>query len=392
MPAVLRALLFAVVVALISVRVSAATRPPHVIFIVADDLGYNDVSVHGSPQIPTPAIDALAREGVLLGNYHVQPVCSPSRSTFLSGRHVIHTGVYTPWASNTNDHLNLSYSLLPTFLQNCCGYETVSIGKWHIGASVMAALPVSRGFNESLGFWSGGQDYLTHWDVNSGGYDMMENSTIRADLNNSWTTEIFAQHAVDTIARFSPASDARLFMYLAFQNVHWPLMAPQSYIDRFANTTGNNTERQLGCAMAAFLDDGIANVTAALKRAGIYDNTVIIFTSDNGGPTNSDENTQSNNFPLRGGKNTLFVRDAAAVAPPRTPTALNPPFPPPPCSSGGRHAGRRPRRGRWRRQDGVHAPRKGARDRLATVARLYGDWRRGLPQVRARRRAAVLAR
>jgi arylsulfatase B len=286
--------------------VSAAARPPHIIMIVADDLGYNDISAHGSPQIPTPAIDALAREGVLLGNYHVQPVCSPSRSTFLSGRHVIHTGVYMPWQSNSNDHLNLSYSLLPTFLKNCCGYETVAVGKWHLGDNTLAALPVSRGFDASLGFWSGGQDYLTHWDVNSGGYDMMENTTIRADLNNTWTTEIFAQHAVDTIARFSPASDARLFMYLAFQNVHWPLMAPQAYIDRFAHTTGNSTERRLVCAMAAFLDDGIANVTAALKRAGIYEDTLIVLTSDNGGPTNGDEGTQSNNYPLRGGKNTLF--------------------------------------------------------------------------------------
>ena len=288
-----------------------AARPPHIIFIVADDLGFNDVSYHGSTQIPTPAIDALASEGVRLENYHVQPVCSPSRSTFLSGRHVIHTGVYTPWQSNTNDHLNLSYSLLPTYLQNCCGYETVQVGKWHLGDNSLAALPVSRGFNASLGFWSGGQDYVSHWDVNSGGYDMMENTTIRVDLNGSWTTEIFAQHAVDTIGRFSPASDARLFMYLAFQNVHWPLMAPQSYIDRFAHTTGNNTQRQLVCAMAAFLDDGIANVTAALKRAGIYDDTLIIFTSDNGGPTHGDEGTQSNNYPLRGGKNTLFVSRAA---------------------------------------------------------------------------------
>jgi arylsulfatase A-like enzyme len=118
-----RALLFTITSAF-------AARPPHIVFIVADDLGFNDVSVHGSPQIPTPAIDALAREGVLLGNYHVQPVCSPSRSSFLSGRHVIHTGVYTPWLSNTNDHLNLSYTLLPTFLRNCCGYETVQVGKW----------------------------------------------------------------------------------------------------------------------------------------------------------------------------------------------------------------------------------------------------------------------
>ncbi len=150
-----------------------------------------------------------------------------------------------------------------------------------MGDNTVAALPVSRGFDSSLGFWSGGQDYLTHWDVNSGGYDMMENTTIRGDLNNTWTTEIFAKHAVDTISRFSPESDARLFLYLAFQNVHWPLMAPQAYVDRFAHTTGNNTARQLVCAMAAFLDDGVANVTAALKRAGIFEDTLIIFTSDN---------------------------------------------------------------------------------------------------------------
>ena len=165
---------------------------------------------------------------------------------------------------------------------------------------------MSRGFDSSLGFWSGGQNYVTHWDVNSGGYDMMENLTIRVDLNETWTTDIFTQHAVDTIARFSPASDERLFMYLAYQSVHWPLMAPESYVERFANTTGGNAARQLVCAMAAFLDDGIARVVAALKSAGIYEDTTIVFTSDNGGPTHGDESTQSNNHPLRGGKNTLF--------------------------------------------------------------------------------------
>ena len=111
-------------------QAAVGTRPPHIVFIVADDLGWNDVSIHGSPQIPTPNIDAIGRSGVVLQNYHVQPVCSPSRSTFLSGRHVIHTGVYTPWPSNTNDHLNLSYSLLPKFLKNCCNYTTVQGGQW----------------------------------------------------------------------------------------------------------------------------------------------------------------------------------------------------------------------------------------------------------------------
>jgi hypothetical protein len=187
----------------------------------------------------------------------------------------------------------------------------------HLGDNTVAALPTSRGFDSSLGFWSGGQDYFTHWDVNSGGYDMMENETIRPDLNNTWTTEIFAKHAVDTISRFSPDSDERLYLYLAFQNVHWPLMAPDNYVQRFANTTGNNAARQLVCAMAAFLDDAIANVTAALKKAGIYDDSIIIFSSDNGGPTHGDEGTESNNYPLRGGKNTLFE-----VSPPRASPCL----------------------------------------------------------------------
>ncbi len=181
-----------------------------------------------------------------------------------------------------------------------------------MGANSLAALPVSRGFDESLGFWSGGQDYLTHWDVNSGGYDMMQdarapfNNTVRIDQNNTWTTEIFTRHAVDTISRFSPASEERLFLYLAYQNVHWPLMAPADYVARFANTTGGNKARQLVAAMASFLDDGVGNVTAALRAAGIFNDTTIIFTSDNGGPTHGDEQTESNNYPLRGGKNTLF--------------------------------------------------------------------------------------
>jgi len=88
--------------------------------------------------------------------------------------------------------------------------------------------------------------------------------------------------------------------------VHWPLEAPDDYVARFANTTGGNHARNMVCAMVAVLDDGVGNVTAALKSAGIFDDTFIIFSSDNGGPTNGNEGTQSNNFPLRGGKNTIW--------------------------------------------------------------------------------------
>jgi arylsulfatase B len=103
-----------------------------------------------------------------------------------------------------------------------------------------------------------------------------------------------------------PFLSPQLFLYLAFQNIHWPLEAPQSYIDKYANATGGDVTRQMVCAMINFLDDAIGNVTAALARAGLVEDTTIIFSSDNGGPTHGDEGTSSNNFPLRGGKNTLW--------------------------------------------------------------------------------------
>ena len=107
----------------------ATAIPPHIVMIVADDQGWNDVSLHGSQQIPTPHIDALAKGGVEFGNYHVQPVCSPSRSSFLSGRHVIHDGIYMPFSEGTNDHLPLNFTLLPQYLKACCNYSSHLVGK-----------------------------------------------------------------------------------------------------------------------------------------------------------------------------------------------------------------------------------------------------------------------
>ena len=109
---------------------------------VADDLGFNDVSFHGSTQIPTPAIDELAATGLTLDNYHAQPVCSPTRASILSGRHAIHHGIYMPFGS-AELRLNLTYTLLPGYLKRL-GYETHAVGKWHIGENELAALPTKH--------------------------------------------------------------------------------------------------------------------------------------------------------------------------------------------------------------------------------------------------------
>ena len=102
---------------------AAPPAPPPVVFMIADDLGFNDVAFHGSPQIPTPALDELAATGLQLDNYHAQPVCSPTRASVMSGRHAIHHGIYMPFAQGTALRLNLSYTLLPAYLKKA-GYST----------------------------------------------------------------------------------------------------------------------------------------------------------------------------------------------------------------------------------------------------------------------------
>eukprot|EP00041_Stephanoeca_diplocostata_P029466 m.870442 g.870442 ORF g.870442 m.870442 type:complete len:534 (-) comp23566_c0_seq8:1823-3424(-) len=305
--------------------VASAKTPPHILFIVSDDLGFNDVSFHGSNQIPTPHIDSIANRGIKLMNYHVQPVCSPTRSTFMSGRHVIHTGIYMPFSQGTALRLHLNYTLLPEYLKKCCNYSTHMVGKWHLGQNVMKSLPIGRGFDTYLGYWSGAEDYYTH--DTKGAYDFNDDvapKTLRvaAEYNLTYSTSVFTQRAVDIISSFSPTSEQPMFLYLPYQNVHWPLEAPDDYVAMFANTTGGNKERNMVCAMAKILDDGVGNVTQALKDAGIFDTTLVIFSSDNGGPTNGNEGTASNNFPLRGGKNTIWeggTRVVGAIAGPGIP-------------------------------------------------------------------------
>ena len=284
-------------------RESGAARS--LAFIVADDLGFNDVSFHGSPQIPPPAIDELAATGLVLDNYHAQPVCTPTRASILTGRHAIHHGIYMPFGS-AELRLNLTYTLLPGYLKRL-GYETHAVGKWHIGENELAALPTGRGFDSYYGYWGGAEDYYTHsTGYHADGepvYDFADGTRTCFEANNTYSTYLLAARAVEII---ETAGAAPFFMYLAFQNVHWPLQAPQQYLDRFANATGGDAARQAVAAMASILDDGVRNVTDALKARGIWESTLLVFVADNGGPTTTGDNVGARNWPLRGGKHSTL--------------------------------------------------------------------------------------
>lgn len=236
---------------------------------------------------------------------------SPSRATFMTGRHAIHHGIYMPFTQGTGDHLSLNFTLLPAYLKTCCNYSTHLSGKWHLGQATIAQLPTSRGFDSHLGYLSGAEDHVTHVAASSYGsaYDFVDGQQVAPQYNGTFGMYGFMQRATELISAYGGPSPPQqpLFLYLAFQDVHWPLQAPQEYVDRFPlHVVGNNSARQMVCAMASFLDDAVGNVTAALKAAGIWDDTLVIAVSDNGGPENGNEGTQSNNYPMRGGKNTLW--------------------------------------------------------------------------------------
>lgn len=304
-------------------RLSLTVRavPPNIIFMLVDDQGFNDISLHGSQQIPTPNIDAIAAAGVSFDRYYTNPVCSPTRASLMTGRATIHHGIYLPMNPGINGgHLNLSFTLLPAYLKRAANYTTAAVGKWHLGSTTVSASPVGRGFDSYTGYWCGALDYTSHEVAGPNGtilYDF-HNTTATTDeplvgAYGTFSTNVFVDTATAIIAKqgaaqkLSPDSPP-LFLYLAWQNVHWPLEAPQEYVARFANTTGGDHNRNYVAAMNAFLDDAVGNVTCAISAAGMVDNTIIILVSDNGGPrfpTGSEPGAASN-FPLRGGKDTLW--------------------------------------------------------------------------------------
>ena len=246
----------------------ASPTSPHIVFVVADDLGWNDVGFHGSKQIRTPQLDKLAAEGVTLDRYYVQPECSPTRSSILSGRHVIHSGVQGPMAGgHTVDYLgrpyglSLEYSLLPQLLKEHFGYHTIMVGKWHLGFVSPAFLPQQRGFDRFFGYYTGVQDYWGHFDDETFGLwgaSMHEDDGPVYSSTGSYTSELFLATAQKYIAEYAKntsvgtppaaaqatgASAARragadgaaliapLFIYFALQSIHSAnnkhLQAPQ---------------------------------------------------------------------------------------------------------------------------------------------------------------------
>ncbi|CAG2165570.1 unnamed protein product, partial [Oppiella nova] len=291
---------------------------PNIVFIIADDLGWGDVSFHGSQQAQTPNIDLLASTGIILNNYYTSPLCSPSRSAILTGYHPIHTGTQHDVFQGAQPFgTPLQYKLLPQYLKEL-GYETHAVGKWHQGFHRREYLPTRRGFDSHFGYWTGQSDYYDRtsaenwWALDFRNGELPANTT---EYEGRYATDIYTERAVDIIRERANSSSKPLFLYLSHQSVHsasrrQPLQAPQDLIDRHRDV--QDLDRRTFVGMVSALDDSVGEVMAALKMADILNNTIIVFTTDNGGstrgtaPGSSIDYSVGSNWPLRGSKCTLF--------------------------------------------------------------------------------------
>ncbi|XP_060071412.1 arylsulfatase B-like [Ylistrum balloti] len=271
------------------------SKPPHIVFIVADDLGWNDVGFN-NPHMITPHIDKLAGEGVILNQSYVQPLCSPSRHSFMTGYYPFHAGlqhrVIMPGQAVCSP-LNMQF--LPKYLKEL-GYATHMVGKWHLGFCKWECTPTHRGFDSFFGYYNAQEDYYTHdWE---GGYDLRQNERLATEFNGTYSLYSYDKAAADIILKHNASQP--LFLYMAFQNVHDPIEVPKKFEDMYPDI--QNEGRRKFSGMVTALDEAVGNITNKLAQKGMMDDTLFVFTADNGGwPL-----YYGNNYPLRGAKFTIY--------------------------------------------------------------------------------------
>ncbi len=277
------------------------TTLPNILLIFTDDQGYHDVSYYGTEDLQTPHIDQIAEAGMRFDNFYANcPVCSPTRAALLTGRYQDYVGVpgvIRTYADNNWGYLDPKATLLPEQLK-MAGYHTALIGKWHLGLE-SPNTPVERGFDYFHG-WLGDMmdDYWTH---RRHGINYMRLNGQEIDPEGH-ATDLFTDWSVNYIK--SQADDRRpFFLYLAYNAPHFPVQPPQEWLDKVKKREkGIDDTRAELVAFIEHMDDGIGKVIQALKASGQYDNTLIIFSSDNGGHLPS----KANNGPLRDGKQSMY--------------------------------------------------------------------------------------
>jgi len=282
-----------------SEKVSAAESRPNIVLLVADDLGHADLGFQGGRDIPTPHLDALAAGGVRFTNGYVSgPYCSPTRAGLLTGRYQQRFGhEFNGGGPGASGGVPFGLPTTETTIADRlkeAGYATGLVGKWHLGAAPKFH-PQRRGFDEFFGFLGGAHTYRVaeSIDVFRGTEPVKE---------TAYLTDAFAREAVSFIDRHKGSP---FFLELAFNAVHTPMEATDERVAKFASIT--DPTRRTYAAMLSALDDAVGAVIGKLRESGLEENTLIVFFSDNGGPTMPGTTINgSRNDPFRGSKRTTL--------------------------------------------------------------------------------------
>ena len=298
-----------------AVAESAPAAQPNILILLADDLGFADPGFRGSG-IDTPAIDRLAREGMVLERFYVAPICSPTRAALMTGRDPMRLGVaysvILPWDSggvHTSEHF------MPESFR-AAGYQTALIGKWHLGHSQQALHPNARGFDHFYGHLHTEVGYYPPF-ANLGGKDFQRNGESIGE--EGYETELLGREA----SRWIRERDASrpFFLYVPFLAPHEPLEAPEALVEKYADfadereparspsaslgglarLAGMASRRPLYAAVVEAMDQAVARILETLDAEGIANDTIVLFFSDNGA-TRVPGRGGGNNAPLRGGK------------------------------------------------------------------------------------------
>ncbi len=285
-----------------AVSIAQAARRPNVLFILADDLGYADLSIYGRRDYRTPVLDRLAAEGLLMTQaYSNSSVCTPTRVALITGRYRERLAVGLPEPISTEKDVGLPDEVptLPKVLKRA-GYTTALLGKWHIGWPPEHG-PLRAGYDRFFGIAAGAADYFSHGEAPDGKEPGLYQQDAPAP-REGYLTDLIAERAVEEV-RSSAASGQPFLISLHFTAPHWPWEGPEDAA--VSKTLTDLWHRDGGSletygAMVGAMDSAIGRILDALERSGVAANTIVIFTSDNGGERYSDM------WPLRGGKGDLL--------------------------------------------------------------------------------------
>ncbi|MEO0474647.1 MAG: sulfatase-like hydrolase/transferase [Planctomycetota bacterium] len=297
--------LAACIVSLLIAFTSSADPKPNIVLIMADDMGYGDLSCYGATHVSTPHIDALAKNGIRFTDYHSNgAVCSPTRAALMTGRYQQRTGVegVITAARHREVGLPLEEVTIAEVLKDA-GYATAMYGKWHLGYDIKKFGPQLQGFDTFEGFVSGNVDYFHKIDQ-EGHKDWYIGDKL--EHVDGYVTDLINDRAVDWIDQHQKEnSRTPFFLYLAHGAPHYPMQGPD---DKGFREVGKKVRevpdnpKPIYKAMIESMDEGIGRVMATLEKHGLTENTLVIFTSDNGHAPRYGGSAG----PLRGQKGTVY--------------------------------------------------------------------------------------